>query len=1263
MLAAALAGSAAHAASSVPAPRITVVSDKNYGGAPDKLSDNGLWAVGSGKSMISDEAASFPRLYDLTTHQVKYLFTEQEASRVASMEARDVTDDASIVVGGYNGKPAIWRAATGAWENVENKHAYKAGSIDRITPDGKYAIGTVYSGGGMFATIRVWDLTGDAVKDITPDNLPKPISSHPQSPTATYDPTVQQLYAGDLSADGKVFTGVVNYSYADECWGFAYDMTSNTWKGMAIEVTENGDYYTFNRNVPGVLSAEGGNFIGTSHTVCGPLYTDQDTDGIFTYDCDAAKFTVLPEGAGYFGGTQDTLGTVYGSKSYEGPMRDWYFHTGNYWYDFAVVAEQLWDINWKEQYSPDNLGLTGTFTGVSNDGKTLMAVDYSMSPYAAYVIQLDRPLPEVVKDFNLLGNYYTTPVNNASFAMLREVKVTFDREIDVVGEFNAVTLIDADGNTVANSISLKPDAGDKRTLSAVFRNRRLEEGKTYSVVFPAGIVSIAGDAARLNGEIRVSYKGRPNTPVAPLTISPVDGSEVSRINATSNPVSIRFNSDIAPVEGNEASIVLYLLSEDGKREAVATLSGSITGDVLNVYPVLEQRLAYGSKYQVVIPAGKFADISGADPNEEIVINYTGNYMPEGPGLDGVLFEDNFDNGLTNKWMYYDGASDLEPSTTMVDWGFEQGVPWWLIREDANSTEWSAVSHSMFKSPGKADSWMVTSPLNIKDDSVTLSFDSQSYRAVGDHLKVYVYATDDIYTTLTPSIVDNFRYYGDLVYDEEQTPGESEEMLSGDWKHNVVKLDKYAGKTIYVAFVNDNRNKSAVFLDQVKIAMDLKFGVVNLTKQSVVGQDEITVEGLVQVAGAGNEYKGYTIVLTDAEGNKVSELSDPDVVAAEGWKYTFKMPQALPLTVGKENKFTITVTLGDEVESVSGSVLDLALETTKKVVIEEMTGQGCQFCPLGHAALDWIQKDFPGLVLPIELHTYVGDRWNNDRVQELNTFLGLTAAPTARINRGTGAVSPMNTDADGKYAYKNADVWYDHVVAELENLAPADVKVTSVVYDGANCVADVVVTYALDIEKANVNLMLELCEDGLMGVQTNSRYGIDDPALGEWGAGGKYGQQNVLYTYHNVLRNWEGATLNGTGGLLPNSIEAGVPYEVSMKVAAPKSIDNIENTHVTAMLIDSESGKILNADRCFTKNEGGSVDSIDSAFYSMTVDGGSLNVAYPGQLEVDVFSLDGIRIASVSGNDSVSVDVEAGNSVALVVVRTADGTRHHKVRLR
>lgn len=1205
--AASFAAVSAIGSTAYPAPQISVISDNTYGGSLDRMSDNGRWAVGHGKSLISDGAYSFPRLYDISSGEIRYLFTPEEENTVAVMTACDVTDDGSVVVGSYDNLPAVWRAATGEWEIVENNHEYVNGQIERVTPDGRLAIGTVRLGDGMFATMRVWDLSASGAKDITPDNLPLPIGPNIDPSTGKLDDLVRQIYAGDISADGSKFTGMVNFSYPDDCWTFVYDMVSRQWWGVGMDVTADGDIYRFERNTPGILYANTGDFIGSSGMLCGELYSDTDNSGIFFCDSDTREITIVSDGAGYTGAVADPLGTIYASKSYEGPMRDWFFKSGKYWYDFSVLASQLWNIDWEAQYAHDGIGLTGTVTNVSDDGLTVIAADYSASPYATYVIRFPAPLPEIVSDFNLLGNYYATPVNNSSFAYLREVKVNFDREVEVSGDYNSVSLLDAEGNVVANSISLQVDAGNPKAVTAIFRNRRLEEGKQYTVVFPAGIACVSGDPERVNDEIRIGYKGRPDAPVAPVVISPVSGSEVARINANSNPVAVRFNSEIAAVDDCKEQMSLYLLDNEGSRELISVLSGSVTGDVLSIFPLLEQRLAYGSRYEVVIPAGIVADISGADPNEEIVISYVGSYIPEGPGVDGVLFEDDFDEGLTNKWMYYDGAPEQEPSDLAASWGFTAGRPWWTVREDDSSTDQSAASHSMFKSPGKADSWMVTSILNIKDDTASLSFKSQSYRDAGDHLKVYVYPSDDIYTVLTSSLVDDMHYYGELVYDEEQTPGSSEELLAGDWKENTVSLAEYAGKNIYIAFVNDNRNKSAVFIDDVRVAMDMKFAVINLTPASVVAESEIDVAGRVQMLAKTESYKGYSIVLDDADGNRVSEIADADAEIEEGWSLDFIMPEPLPITVGKENSYRLSVTLGDETESISASVRDLAIATTKKIVIEEMTGQGCQFCPLGHAALDWIEKDFPGLVLPVELHTYVGDPWNNDRVQMLSSNLGFEAAPTGRVNRGKEILSPMSTDSDNNYVYKNADTWYDHVVSELEVMAPADVAVTSVTYDGTYCVADIDITFALDLENANFNLLVELCEDNLTGFQTNSCWNKENqPALGEWGAGGLYGKQTVLYNYHNVLRNWTGNTFNGTGGLLPADIEAGATYSVTMKVAVPNSVSDILKTHVTAMLIDSESGKILNADRRYTSDPN-SVDGL--------LDGDS-------DVSADVYSVDG-----------------------------------------
>ncbi|MCM1319841.1 MAG: Ig-like domain-containing protein [Muribaculaceae bacterium] len=1260
-------GFSALAASNYPAPDINTVIDRNYGGGLRQMSDNGKWAVGYGKSATQEENYSYPRLYNVETKEVTYLFTEQQANTISTMQALDVTDDGQIVVGQMNGKPAIWRASTGKWSVLSHKDPnYRyAGRVDRVTPDGHYAIGTVSNNDFMQCSMRVWDLSGETPVDITPDNLPIPYGTD----GTLGDQGVKQIYASEIAPDGSSFTALVNFSFgAAHEWSFIYDMNKKEWTalGIDVEVQPDGKYkFTHKDNI---YALETAHYVPGTRLLSGDAYLLDDSSCIYTYDIDSKQISFVPEGTYEYGGT-DGNGVIYGSKAYSGPMRDWYFKVGNYWYDFSTVVTQLWDINWDEQYAHDGIGYTGTFVSTSNDGRTLLVTDYSTSPYQSYVIQLPAPLTEIADEVNLLGNYYVTPVSGASFANLREVKVTFDRDVDVVGDFNSVALYDANNQLIANSISMGVDPGNSKAVVATFRNRRLDDGKNYKVVIPEGIISIKGDKERTNKEISATYKGRPAAPVAPLSISPADGTTVTQINSTSNPIIIRFNCDIAAVEGNTSAMELYLIGENNSRERIATLSGSISGDELSVFPVLEQRLAKDSEYEVVIPAGVVADISGADPNEEIVLHYTGDYVPKINVVDGVIFEDDFDSGMTNKWMYYNGNPESEPTDEIQKWGFSNGYPWWTVMESYDAIGQSAASHSMFKSPAAADAWMVTSLLNIKDDSAYLAFKSQNYMADKDDvLKVYVYATDDVYTSLTSTIVDNIRYYGDLVYNEVQTPGASEALLVGDWKENTVKLDKYAGKNVYIAFVNDNRNKSAIFLDDVKVALDVKYALLNTTPVSVINKDEVEVSGVLQVMSETETFKGYDIKLLDSEDKVLSEIADPDVTAAKDWKLEFKMPNKLQIPVGKETHYKLSVTMGDVTEVNEFSIQNLARQTTKRVVIEEMTGQGCPNCPLGHAAIDWIEKDFPGLVLPIEIHTYTGDPWSNARVESLCRSLGMNAAPTAVINRTKNAdgsytiVSPMAIDGE-KHIYKNAGVWYDHVVAELESMAPADIDITDITYDEATrrYTANIEVSYALDIENVNHNLLIEICEDGLEGIQDNNRAVYEDDALGEWGKGGIYGQSSVNYTYHNVARNWTGSTFNGTGGLIPVNVEAGKVYRAQMTLNVPNGVVP-GNTHITAMLIDSQSGKVLNANR-MKSSAGSSVESVEDATLAVAVKGNTVMVTCNGEVEVEVYTIDGMKVASAAGIDAVSCEAEGYHGIAIVMVKSAAGLKPYKVLFR
>ncbi len=1242
-------------------PTFTKVNDAQRNGHLDKLSDNGLWAVGYAKSPLDPIGYSYPRLYNVKTKEMTWLYKTGEDNNVANMMACDVTDDGKIVAGQYKGLPAIWSSDTKEWTFLpySNKNLYPSGKATHITPDGKYAIGTVDNAASFNETLVMWDLSGDQPVDITPDNLPLPISMY-----GTLQP-IQQIRSTDLSPDGKKFIGLICFSYAGESWTFVYDMETKSWEGLGYNIAISGEgnstKYTFEPKYEGYAYLEGGVFTPDGLSIVGPAFSTEEADAVYSLDIATGEVKVLGESNGMLFGGADGNGVIYASSPSSTPIRNWYALIGKYWYDVKNLIKQVWNVDWQGEISQDDYGLSGTFVSASLDGKTLLAADYSNTPYDSYVLELPESFADVAPRVNLLADYTVSPVNNGAFAILSEVKVMFSRPIDVTGAYNCAQLLDSDGNLVANSISVSRDAGDSRTLSVAFRNRRLDEGKKYTVVIPAGICNVEGDAPRKNEEIRVSYTGRPQGPVAVVGIYPQDGTAISRINSQSNPVSITFDAEIAPVE-NGGAIYLYRVGENGSRERIAQMNGTISGRVMSVFPVMEQRLAKGSNYQVVLEQGTVSDISGADPNAEIVINYVGSYVPD-PSIGAEIFFDDFDNGLSGeKWMLWDGDC-LEPNSEAQSWGFSNELAWWTARDDVYSTDMAAVAHSMFASPGASDDWMITNQLYINDDTAVLSFKSQSYHNVGDNLKVYVYATDDIITSLTESIMNDFRYKSDLVYDQVQTPGSNDDTLAGDWTENSIKLDAYAGKTIYIAFVNQNRNKSAIFIEDVTVSRDIKFSLINLAPESVVAQEEMTVAGILSVTSKTDTYKGYTLTLLDGEGETVSTISDSDIEMSEGFTLEFEFPEKLDLTVGKVNNYTIQIQVGDLTDEVNCSVQDLALMTTRKVVIEKMTGQTCPNCPLGIIALDYIEQDFKGQVIPLAYHCYTGDSFNTPKASSMNQFLGMNAAPTGRINRGP-IVSPMKSFPDNSYAYKNNGLWYDYVAEELNTYAPADINITKVTCNGNEFSTDFDIKYALDMENANVNVLLVITENELVGNQDNNLYSNPDPIFGEWGQGGIYGNSSNRYTFNEVVRTWEGTSMNGTGGFVPATIRGGEVYTGTMTTPTINRILNYNNCEATVMLIDAETGLVLNADRKPVGYDGSGVEEVSAALAAIRInaEGGNIVVYTPELADVQAFALDGTMLARQAGKGLVTLDTNAHNGVVIVRVQTADGVVTRKIML-
>lgn len=1157
------------------APAIMTVQPL-YGGPLTNMSANGLWAVGDAVNPANSSFMAYPRLVNVTTGDNIELFSGEEALLGTSMSATCVSDDGKTVAGYYSGYPAVWKEGSGWTTLPRPRGSYNGGIVSAMTPDGRYAVGRVSI--DLFQEYPcMWDL-----EEMKMVRLPGMISSNPRykdmieqggDPADWSDNDINVRLTG-ISPDANVIIGTVDFAFPDASWEFLYYRDEEKWIPLGMKY-EDGRLTALDDNIHGVgdcvLSSDG-------RLVGGVCMTVSDSSVPFTCSvADPTNFTLHTDGDGFGVWAIGCDGVIYGSTPTGTPIRNWSAKVGNYWYDWKMVVKQLYGIDWLNDITKDEIGLSGTVEAVSVDNLRILASDYAQN--YSYIITLSRPMAEVCADVDLLGDYRVSPVDGAQFSMIQKVVVDFGRDVEVLGEKNCVVIKDADGTALRTSINFANQADNSKRVEVIFRNFPLESGKDYTVVVPAGSVSVAGDAERVNKEIRIRYRGREAGPVKPVSISPEEGASVPRINFTTNPVIVNFNAALAA--GENPDIRLYQV-KDGVEEFLFALSASISDRQVMIYPVSEQRLAEGTDYRIDFGAGSVTDLSGDGPNEAFSILYHGSYVPEIDPSSNTVFREDFSFGVSGM-LLYEGDGNT-PSAEMEGWGFDAESRPWIPVYDEGVGDYAAASHSSYDQPGKSDDWMVTPQLYIPDDKAVLSFKSQSYRNnKQDFLKVYVWPSEDVLTILTPNVVDKMRYNGDLVYNQVQSPGANEETMYDDWTLNSVDLSKYAGKYIYIAFVNDNRNQSAVFVDDIVVSREVMAVISVDTEKTMVNEDNAQIRGrFVVMKEAGIE--GYEIVLSDADDNRLGVISsDEKLENGEMCSFVFDTPVALEKS--EVNSFVITFSSGSESISVKHDIRNLLFDTTKRVVLEEMTGTGCQFCPQGILAIEFLQDMFGDIFIPMAIHSYPGDKMGGPEHNAYSSFLGQSAAPQGNINRGPVCGAMFNTGNDYLFTSPDGMTWLMKAEEALQEMTSADIDVVSAEIDGEDrkVTVEATVKSAINLYGSSINVFGVLMEDGIMGLQTNGLFNTKAPGLGDWGQGGAYGKNTVLWEYEDVVRGTSAiesngiySGFNGRGGYIPADIKAGEDISFTFEFNLPSGIADLTKTKVCLMLIDANTGEYINA---------------------------------------------------------------------------------------
>ncbi len=1151
------------------------------------LSDNGKWALEAyGTNELAE--AGIPKIINVTTGETIEFQSAAEVAQYGKQPANDITNDGEIVVGAFKNDPAYWKKSTREWVKLPYPPTCTGAQVTAVTPDGKYAIGRgLNSSNAYFCKALMWDLTTNTLVD-TP-NLPVLDMSNE-------DQKQQQFIS--ISNDGRYILGSLSYSYLQPVAPcvFVYDRETSTAKFIGFDPNDTSSWTPWVSDIAfideGRISANGKYVVAHAWTV--PSSGDSkwaEGDAVVFYNVETGEFSLLPGSGGMLPTAVDNSGTVYAASPAGSPIREWSIYYQGYWYPMSNILSQKFDMDF---YKATNYGNTGTVMDVTGDGLTMtVMVDPAGESYSMTTpVQLSTLCSEI----NLLDNYSVSPASGMTFSKLRSVEITFDREVEFIGnDVKAATLTKSDGTLVRNSSGIAVSSKGSKIIVVTFRTQTLESGESYTVTIPEGIISIAGDTNKTNSEIKINYNGRADVPVAVTNIYPDNNAMLAKLDNASNPVVVTFDAPILLTENATAELTLV---EENSQNKVCNLNLMAIGNALYAYPSATQHLYQDKKYKVTIAAGAVTDASGSGASEEIAINYTGSYIREVSHDNATLFKDDFSSQAQSliNFMRYEG-DHLTPVDEMQSVGFDiDNQPWnFSIHESETSTDYCAASHSMYNPAGRSDDWMVIPQLEIPDEFVSLTFKAQSYKnGKNDHLKIYIWECEENINMLTDDIMARLKAEAKLVFDEQLAPGSSEELLSDDWVNFSVDLAQYSGKKIYIAFLNDNNNQSAVFVDDIAVTRAMKFFVALANEESVVNRESIQIHGTLTSNADNETFTTATLTLKDANGNLIDFITPDGLSLSKGEKLQFSFPEPLPLSTGVSNRFSISVELGKYKDEVVSAVKNLTFEPVKRVVLEEMTGITCGNCPLGHIAIEHLRNLYGDQFIPIGIHTYTGDPFANG-LATYTSFLGIPGAPMGVVQRNGIVASPMTQHPlTGDYTLSFASsLWTDLVSAEMQ--IPADAEISAkynAPKNGGNFEIPVTIKYALNATNLNLNLFVVMLEDGIKSYQENYKASIADPALGEWGQGGAYGQATVYDYIHNDIATacW-GSSFNGTPGLLPQSMTAGEDYTVTLSgFTMPETVTNPDNTKVVIMLIDGNTDKVINA-VCVKNGNGSGVDNI------------------------------------------------------------------------
>jgi len=319
---------------------------------------------------------------------------------------------------------------------------------------------------------------------------------------------------------------------------------------------------------------------------------------------------------------------------------------------------------------------------------------------------------------------------------------------------------------------------------------------------------------------------------------------------------------------------------------------------------------------------------------------------------------------------------------------------------------------------------------------------------------------------------------------------------------------------------------------------------------------------------------YTATVDGATGaEKHVTLSEPYKVYG-GTTMAKITLEPIAATGAKEVVITITKVNGAAneaaVKTAKGQLVVLSKELPRAVLVEELTGTGCPWCPRGMAGMAKMAKTFGEKFAGVALHNF---NQTDPMTISYDRNLKFDGAPNCRLNRGPGMDPYYGTGEDIADDFRK----------EFDTLPYVGITLSGV-YDKETDKVTAQATFE-PLVSGNYKLAYVLTADGLTGdgnawKQANGYFQFDQNRLPDdlkpYGKGGEFGQKMFKGVFDDVAiaSSFSGAAVDlpalTENNIVKNSYTLALPTKQPLRKAI-----NVEKMHVIAFLLDAQ-GKVVNA---------------------------------------------------------------------------------------